>query len=257
MPLVSLITPTFQRSAFLRLAARTVSALRHPDLEWLVLDDSPEPDPWLGARASVGGVPLTYLHARQRLTTGEKRNRLCERARGEIVAHLDDDDWYAPDYLTTMLGLLGDAELVKLSSFFLYTAVHQAFGYWDTTSPMGHHYTWTKAGRGHVVVDERNVAGLLDMHLGWGFSYVYRRSAWARNPFPDVRWNEDTPFAKAIEARGGFRHIPDQRGLCLHVLHRTNTSKCFPQHELPTFLAERLFGPDGMAVARLAEGGSR
>jgi Glycosyl transferase family 2 len=35
----------------------------------------------------------------KRHTIGAKRNLACEEARGEIIAHWDDDDWHAPDRL--------------------------------------------------------------------------------------------------------------------------------------------------------------
>ena len=64
---------------------------------------------------------MRYYHATSRLTVGAKRNWLAENASGQILAHFDDDDYYAPNYLTDMISLMGDSDLVKLSSFYLFS----------------------------------------------------------------------------------------------------------------------------------------
>jgi hypothetical protein len=38
-----------------------------------------------------------------------KRNWLCERASAPAIAQFDDDDYYAPHYLATMLARLGQS----------------------------------------------------------------------------------------------------------------------------------------------------
>ncbi len=42
-PLVSIITPTYQRAALLPLAWKCVASQQLTEFEWLVLDDSPSP----------------------------------------------------------------------------------------------------------------------------------------------------------------------------------------------------------------------
>jgi glycosyltransferase involved in cell wall biosynthesis len=42
---------------------------------------------------------IRLLHLDRQCQIGEKRNFGCEQARGEIVAHWDDDDWSAPERL--------------------------------------------------------------------------------------------------------------------------------------------------------------
>ncbi len=49
----------------------------------------------------VAGVPgVRYLQLPQRASIGAKRNLACAEARGELIAHWDDDDWYAPARLS-------------------------------------------------------------------------------------------------------------------------------------------------------------
>jgi glycosyltransferase involved in cell wall biosynthesis len=102
-PLVSIITPTYRREEFLPYTARWVRAQTYPHFEWLILDDSPVPNPLLAADSDPR---IRYQHVEQRLSIGEKRNRLVAMARGEFIAHFDDDDYYAPRFLELMISSL-------------------------------------------------------------------------------------------------------------------------------------------------------
>ena len=44
LPLVSIITPTFNRPEFLNLVSECVLDQNYENIEWIVLDDSPEPN---------------------------------------------------------------------------------------------------------------------------------------------------------------------------------------------------------------------
>ena len=130
MPLVSIITPTFNRAELLPTIWECVRAQSFSDFEWLVLDDSPQPAPIFDA---IGDARVRYMHVPNRMTIGAKRNALCEAAGGEVVALFDDDDFYAPHYIADMLSLMDErsADFVKLFGFFLYARQHEVFAYWD------------------------------------------------------------------------------------------------------------------------------
>ena len=86
--------------------------------EWLVLDDSAEPSALL---ARDDDSRLRYFHQRLGASIGAKRNALIEAARGEVIVHFDDDDYYAPNYIAEMLSYLNrNVDLVKLSGWFTY-----------------------------------------------------------------------------------------------------------------------------------------
>src|SRR3978361_2118037 len=97
---VSVVTPTFGRERYLAGLYQGFAAQTHQDRELLVFDDSPVPSAFF---ARLAGPRVRYLHAPERLTIGEKRNRLIELATGEVIAFFDDDDHYAPGYLRAML----------------------------------------------------------------------------------------------------------------------------------------------------------
>ena len=99
-PAISIITPSYKRERLLQLQHQTVLRQTEQDFEWLILDDSPEPSSYF---SELNDVRIRYTHcAGKRLRIGEKRNWLVERARSEFIAHFDDDDFYARDYVHTM-----------------------------------------------------------------------------------------------------------------------------------------------------------
>lgn len=238
-PLVSIVTPSWQREDFLpRLHAR-IQAQTHPEIEWLVFDDSPRPSAYLQSHA---GPRLKYLYSPSRYAIGEKRNILAEQAAGSIILHMDDDDFYAPAYVARMVGWLEQGfDLVKLSGWFLHSAVHGRFGYWDTARG-GSHHRWGRSACAYVEAPDSPASP--ENRDGYGFSYAYRRAVWEAVRFPPVNACEDAPFVAAARERFRVGAFPDAEGLCLHTLHARSTSLCLPQYELPPVLLERLFGPE-------------
>jgi glycosyltransferase involved in cell wall biosynthesis len=239
-PLVSIITPTFGRAAFLRTAWSWVESQTYPHVEWLVLDDSPAPDPWLAAHPDPR---IRYRHQTERLSIGEKRNILVAEARGELIAHFDDDDYYAPHYLERMVAhLIAErADFVNLGSWYLYDLRHDFFGYWGLKLITGLHYGCYRDALKLLSFTVANKAHLRENHLTYAFSYVYRRALWEAAPFGPVNWNEEAAFLAVARARFKLLSLEDRTGLALHVLHAESTSSCFPQYHLPSFLLPVLF----------------
>jgi glycosyltransferase involved in cell wall biosynthesis len=239
-PLVSIITPTFGRPQCLPLIHRCVLRQTTADFEWLVLDDSPEPSAYM---RRIRDARVRYQHRPERSTIGAKRNSLVDQARGEIIAQFDDDDFYARHYLSRMISDLNGrrADIVKLTGYFLFSKLHNLFGYWDLTVRRGPHLVVGNEPLGLFLLDDTNNAEFADMHLGFGFSYVFRKAVWGEVKFPDRDWNEDGAFMKEAASRFKLSGVDDAACSCLHILHETNTSRCFPQHVLPRFLLETLF----------------
>lgn len=238
-PRVSLITPTYERSAFLENCYRCVSAQTYPDWEWLVLDDSAVP---CRLMQSVDAPNIHYAHTTVRLSIGEKRNRLVAAARGEIIVQIDDDDYYSPPYVGTMVAALqSGADIVNLNAWFLLDRRNKFFGYWDLITKNEPAYRCSPAGIELVHPTPELVHDLADTHFGFGFTYAFRKLVWEAGQFPDKNWNEDGEFAAAARRRFKMTGISDRQGLCLHVIHDGNTSRSFPQYRLPFGLLDRLF----------------
>lgn len=241
MTVVSLITPTANRAAMLRLVHDCVLQQTHTEFEWLVLDDGDAPVKFL---AESPDPRVRYTFTPDKLSVGEKRNRLIAEARGDVIAHFDDDDYYAPGYLASMLELMrrDKSHLIKLSAFFLYHTLLDKFAFWDLNDSRGHHFVWGSRVANCTIFSDESNAEIRDARLNYGFSYVYLRSLWDEIRFQDLGFGEDGSFVRDAVAAGRPCSLVDDRlGTCVHILHRHNSSRCFPQYLLPDFLASKLF----------------
>lgn len=248
-PAVSIITPSFKRPALLRAQQAIVAAQTVVDFEWLILDDGPEPCPYF-AQVTDPRIRYTHLQGPPMLVSA-KRNWLCERATAPVIAQFDDDDYYAPHYLATMLARLDrtGADITKLSGYFVYSAQLKRLGWWDTANTLGLHFTFGPEPVLNAFFNKEAPDNMKNNYAGYGFSYVFRKSAWDKAPFPHVRYASDFGFVSAAIAKGcRFDHFADTEGLCLHVLRKDNMSKSFPQYLLPDFMLEKLFPADLSAL---------
>jgi len=249
-PAVSVITPTYRREALLRQQYLSLQKQTLTDFEWLILDDGPQSSSYF---AGLTDPRVRYRHhAGRRLSIGAKRNWLAERAAGAVIAHFDDDDFYAADYLTEMTGRLGaGADFVKLSGWFLYSEVYRKFAWWDTLLTRGLHFRFSRDPLSAAMFGVEQDRVFAENYLGFGFSYVYRKAVWQAGRFPEEDFDEDLAFArKALAGGARLDHFADTMGLSLHVLRRDNASLCWPQYVLPDFLGERLFGAGIEAMLR-------
>lgn len=241
-PQMSLITPTYQRHAYLRAVHSALSRQTMADFEWLILDDGPEPSPYF---AGLDDSRVRYTHAPgPRMSIGAKRNRLAEQARASVIAHIDDDDYYAPRYLETMLDYVGQGgDIVKLSAWFLFSKLHRTFGYWDLERKDGLQFVWSSGPIQMTNLAESSDPALWEhLPIAYGFSYVYRKAIWEQNRFPDKDFEEDTVFVRSALAKGAEVFLlKDTVGLALHVLHAKNSSLCLPQYNLPPFVMAKYF----------------
>lgn len=245
-PIVSVITPTCEREAMLPHVYRSFA---HQDLgacEWIVVDDSERPSAFM---QGLGDARVVYRHVPQRMSVGARRNLAVALARAEVIAHFDDGEYYAPDYLRVMCAQLGArrADIVKLSAFFLYSRIYGQFAWWDLLRKSGLHFHWSPQPMTalNFPVDHRAFA---DNHSGYGFSYVYTKRLWAAGPFESGSHDEhnkrhaDSTFLQAALERGAnLAHFADDVGLCLHVLHTHHSAASFPQYLLPDALVTRHF----------------
>jgi glycosyltransferase involved in cell wall biosynthesis len=248
-PAVSIITPTFNRHALLKAQHANVLAQSRQDFEWLILDDGPEPCAYF---ETVADPRIRYRHlAGPKMLVSAKRNWLCERAKAPVIAQFDDDDYYAPGYLATMLARLAasGADIAKLSAWFVYSAQLRRLGYWDTAHTLGLHFTFGPEPVLNAFFNQTTPDNMTNNYLGYGFSYVFKKAMWETAPFPHVEYASDYGFVVAALAKGcRLDHFADRDGIALHILRRDNMSKSFPQYLLPDFMLEKLFAADLSAL---------
>ncbi len=96
-PRVTVVIPTWNRSAIVVEAIGSVLRQTFREFEIVVCDDGSTDD--TAARVAAWGSPVRYLRHPHTGHPGAPRNRGIEAARGELIAFLDDDDLWEPDKL--------------------------------------------------------------------------------------------------------------------------------------------------------------
>jgi len=97
MPLVSVVIPTRDRRGALERALASIEAQRFRNFEVVVVDDGSVDDTAAWLRLNRPSVSLVEIQ--QPGGAAAARNRGVARARGELIAFLDDDDFWHPSYL--------------------------------------------------------------------------------------------------------------------------------------------------------------
>ena len=109
LPLVSIITPTHNRKIFFELALNNFLTQDYPKnkLEWIILDDGNED---LTNMLPKGDKRIKYIKMKGqkglKTTISHKRNYGFEQSSGEIIIHMDDDDYYLPSSVSTRVKVL-------------------------------------------------------------------------------------------------------------------------------------------------------
>jgi glycosyltransferase involved in cell wall biosynthesis len=242
---VSVVTPTYGRESHLPRLYSAFKEQTHQNVELLIYDDNDTPSQFI---ASLRDPSVKYIYSKSRVLLGAKRDRMVREATGEVIAQFDDDDYYAPDYIATMLARLGTSDLVKLSGWYLFDSSNRTFYYWDTRRVLDAHYLVGPGEQSVIVKMPKASAERAEwLHRtlwGFGFSYVFKRRVYDRASF-DVNMNEgqDLPFVADCRRHGFVLDaFPDETGLALHIVHTNNTSRAFPNYRLPPFLVSGIFG---------------
>ena len=193
-PLVSCIMPTFNRREFIPQAIRCFQAQDYPNLELVVVDDGTDPV----ADLLPGDARIVYRRLPSRQTVGAKRNFACAEARGDIIVHWDDDDWYPASRVRVQVAAMLDRGAEISGSSVLY--------FYDRGKDQAFLYQYS-GGAGEWVA---------------GTTLAYRRDCWLRNPFKDVQVGEDSNFIWSSQSS----RVVDLKDptLCVAAVHPGNVS---------------------------------
>ena len=98
MPTVSVRTPTYNRRKFIPLVIKCYLSQDYPKelIEWIVVDDGD--DCVEDMFKDIRGVK--YYRYEEKLKLGKKRNIVNEKATGDILVYMDDDDFYPPNRIS-------------------------------------------------------------------------------------------------------------------------------------------------------------
>lgn len=201
-PLVSCIMPTFQRRRYVAQAVQSFLQQDYPNRELLVVDDGTD-----AIGDLVQGQPNVHYLRVPRMSIGAKRNLACRHARGEIIAHWDDDDWYSPDRLRYQVSpiVAGKADLTGLENAFV---LQLPSGEFWTTEPQLH---------------QRLFVG--NVHGG---TIVYRKELWTEGlRYPEINLAEDAWLLNRAMKQGKRLLRLANPGVFIYVRHGRNAWRQF------------------------------
>jgi Glycosyl transferase family 2 len=137
---------------------------------------------------------VRLIHLDNALIIGEKRNFACSHARGEVIAHWDDDDWSEPQRLEDQIKRLINSKKAVT-------------GYHSMYFTDGHQWWEYQGAHGYAI----------------GTSLCYRRSWWQEHPFQPRDIGEDNYF---VSEAGAAQMLTSVRcgPLMYATIHRNNTS---------------------------------
>jgi len=242
MEKVSVIVPTYNREFHILNLIEFFLKQTYPNKELLILDDSPQPSVTI-AEISERYENVHYFYEPVKQMLGVKLNTLAERTQGSIIVMFDDDDYYAPQYITRMVEVLNrqDLDFVTLSKWFSYCSYLNQFFYWeaDRMSPVHYLVDPTQDTLTQLHYDVPNSNLVHDWTWGYGWKYVFRKKLYEQVRYRDLPIWENGRCVDYLfyedAARQNFKmgHFADLEGLALHLIHRGNSTAIVPQHLLP------------------------
>lgn len=193
-PLVSCIMPTYNRRAFVPHAIEYFLRENYPHRELIIVDD--------GTDAIADLLPedarIRYVRLENKLTLGAKLNFACEYAEGEIIAHWDDDDWYAAWRLSYQVETLTreKTEVCGINKLL----------YLDLRTGQGYQY---------VYPPEQKVWLL-------GSELCYFKAFWHSHRFADINVGMDAKFVWSAPRQSVS--VLDDYTFAVHMIHDHNVS---------------------------------
>jgi glycosyltransferase involved in cell wall biosynthesis len=168
-PLVSVVLTTRDRPRLLPVALACYRHQTCPNRELIVVDDGDRVPADEAAVEAAGG---RLIRVPTGLPLGEKLNRGASQARGWLCQKMDDDDWYGPDFLRTMVDALLDSWRVACRPTVAFVAPFLFFDLarWEVRRSL-----------------DNNVPGA---------TLLFRRDDWAERPFRALPGDEDFWFLR-------------------------------------------------------------
>lgn len=192
-PYVSCIMPTANRPLHVPLAVEYFLNQDYRDAELIIIDD--------GSSSVKSLIPdhyrVRYFFEEPIGTIGKKRNYACEQARGKVIMHWDDDDYYGEQWITRQLKALENsgADICGLNEITFFSPLRKK--YWKY---------------GDKSTERPWLAGA---------TMAYFRSFWETHHFKDLQIGEDYDY---IWNSGAKIFAHDYNEGFIATLHGSNTT---------------------------------
>jgi GT2 family glycosyltransferase len=214
LPRVSVILPTYNRSAVVETTLRRFAAQDYPDdlLEVLVADNSSDDTPQMVRRVDASvTIPVRLVSSDERLPA-VKRNQALRMATGDLVLFMNDDVWVGPDFVrrhvevhrrfdepVAVVGRVDQSQQMPSDPFIDW---YRPFAYDEIEDRAGqavdwrYHWSMNLSLPRQVMLDRNLVfhedwaeIGHEDVELGYrwtqaGYRVIYEPSAWGEHYHP-------------------------------------------------------------------------
>jgi len=218
LPLVSCIMPTYNRREFVPHAIRYFLRQDYANKELVVIDDGTDDVSDLVPKDER----IRYFRLDKKATLGAKLNLACEHARGTIIAHWDDDDWYA----ARRLGYQVETLLHERTDV---CGVNNLL-YYDLCTRRAYQYIYP--------ADQRTWLS--------GSSLCYIKNLWMANRFADIDVGMDGLFVRAVPPH--CITVLQDSTFSVFMMHAHNVSPKMTDgawwHPYPAEKIRQILGPD-------------
>ena len=196
-PFVSCIMPTYNRREFVPHAIRYFLRQDYENMELIVIDDGEDPIEDLIPKTEK----LRYYRLEKKISLGAKLNLACQYAKGDFIAHWDDDDWYADRRLKYQVNAIqaNGIDLCGINNLL----------YYDVPLKNAYRYIYPTNQRTWLL----------------GSSLCYKKELWNRIHFADINVGMDGLFVWATPP-SQILVLPDPT-IAVHMIHQRNVS---PKH---------------------------
>ncbi|MGE0133812.1 MAG: glycosyltransferase family 2 protein [Dehalococcoidia bacterium] len=192
-PAVSVVLTTRDRPHLLPIALRCFAHQTYPHRELVVVDDG------VDHPADVSSLPaesVRIVRVPAGTPLGVKLNYGVDAARGRLCMKMDDDDWYAPEYLATSVDALLESERRVCRPTVVF---HMGFLFFELGTWQLHESTPYNAP---------------------GATLLFAKDDWRRRPFRPVPTDEDAWFYRDQIRAGATALTIDSRETFIAIRHR-------------------------------------
>lgn len=209
--LVSIVTATYNSETFVTELYNSLCAQEYKTWEWCVTDDCSSDSTVDVIRKIAEADPRVTLEVLDKNSgAGASRNKSVQRARGEFLAFVDSDDWWAPNKLSRQLDFMNSN---KLDFTFTGYQVSHENGRLGNLVDCSGKYT------------EIGYTDLLRKSVTLGCSTVMlRRASFSKIEFPLIRTGQDyVLWLSLLKERGSASLLPEP--LTYYRIHKGGISR--------------------------------
>jgi glycosyltransferase involved in cell wall biosynthesis len=158
---VTVVTPTYNRRIFIPTLIDIYKEQTYPKnkMEWVIIDDGRDKVEDLFIEASKTIPNIRYIRVDKKMRIGAKRNMLNKEAKGDIIVAMDDDDYYPPNRVSSVVDAFMNSTLElagssKMNLYYIDSKKIYTIGPYDNNHATNGTMAWRKSYSNKHTYDE-------------------------------------------------------------------------------------------------------